>query len=324
MENNKSIPRRLYKYCNFGSSTLEIVVSDSIHFSDPSTFNDPLDTRPSISIDLKDDELERILRTLVERRVYAEMSTAAIAIKYRGPKTINHIERHSRRQANQLIKDIEYYATDPEFGPEKDAKSSLLSQHIEVELLQQYEKGIVSLAERSNCPLMWSHYGNQHRGICIGYSIPISTADVLHKVKYGGDRLIQASKIAAMLDGNDVARSEVDEAILLRKARSWGYEREWRLIGPYGFQISPLELEEIIFGMRCNAEAKYVAMKALEEREPQIKFFEMREIPGTFKLKKYALSYNDEIFALFPRRTPPISEMFELSPTTVSPTEKNS
>ena len=322
MANDKStpkIPRRLYKYRDFDNRTLAIVVSDNVYYADPSTFNDPLDTRPSIDVDLDDGELERIVRILVERRSSEDMSAAAKTISYRGPRTIDHIKRNSRRQADRLIEEIEYNATNPEYESE-DAKALLFGQYIKSALLQQYEKGIVSLAERSTCPLMWSHYGDQHRGVCIGYSVPADAAGNLHKVKYGGSRLVQASKVAAMLDGNDIARGEVDEAVLLRKAKSWGYEREWRLIGLRGIQDSPLELEEVVFGMRCNAATKYVLMKALKGRDRSVEFYEMREVSGTFKLKKCALTYDDELFVHFPKRSLSILELFEPLPAAGSST----
>ena len=105
-----------------------------------------------------------------------------------------------------------------------------------------------------------------------------------------------------MLDGCGETRTRVDESVLLRKAKSWSYEREWRLIGRLGTQNSPLELEELIFGMKCKASAQYNIMKALENRSRAVKFYEMREERGTFNLKKYALSYDDELNFRFPRR----------------------
>ena len=286
MENNRqflNMPNRLYKYREFDSRMLKIVVNDQVYFADPSTFNDPLDTRPSVESDVENGELERILRALLEQR--------------------GHL------QADQLIDDIEYNASDPEYESES-LKASLLVQAIEKELLQRYDKGIVSFSERSDCPLMWSHYGDQHHGICIGYSVPSNTAGSIQKVKYNGSRRVQASKIAAMVDGNDGARGEVDEAVLLQKAESWEYEQEWRLIGSRGLKDSPLELEEIIFGMRCDPVAKYIVMKVLEGRDRLVKFFEMREIPGTFRLQKCKFN-DDQIFEYFPRRSLSIFEMFE-------------
>jgi hypothetical protein len=206
-----------------------------------------------------------------------------------------------------------YNAQDPEYDFH-DRLPLLLRHYIEVELLRQYDRGIVSLAERDTCPLMWSHYGDQHHGVCIGYSVPERTASDVRKVRYDGSRLVEASKVAAMLAGNDVARVQVDEAVLLRKAGSWRYEREWRLIGQRGVRNSPLELEEVIFGIRCEETVKYAVVKALERRDRQVKFYEMREIPGTFRLKKYSLNDCDELFSYFPRRSLSIYETFEHLP----------
>ena len=313
-------PRRLYKYRDFSNRTLDMIVSDNVYFADPSTFNDPLDTRPSLEVDLDEGQLEDVVRKFVERRTLAEMSTAARSIRYRGPKTMDHIERQSRRQAERLIKDIQYCVSNSEYDS-AEYKRFLLCRYIEEELLRQYDRGIVSFAERATCPLMWSHYGDQHRGICIGYSTPATLED-LYKVRYGGSRLVGAGNVAAMLKGNVVARRQVDEAVLLRKAASWRYEREWRLIGPRGCQNSPLEMEEIVFGMRCRSSAKYTVMRALKGRDRPLKFYEVREVPGTFRLKKYTLSYDDELFIHFPRRSLSMLEQFEDRSATV-PSKSN-
>ena len=304
-----SLPKRLFKYRALTNRTLDMIVSDEVYFADPSTFNDPLDTRPSLEVDVDNDKLEVVLRQLVERRINAEKTAAAKSIRYKGPRTVDHIERLSRRQADRLVKDIEYHASNPEYGGEKH-KRFLLKHSIEDELLRQYDKGIVSLAARSSCPLMWSHYGDQHRGICIGYSIPDRVAENIHKVEYRGGRLVQAGKLVAMLEGSVSARLEVDEAVLLRKAGSWRYEHEWRLIGALGLARSPLEMEEIVFGMRCKGSTKYAVMKALEGREHEVKFFEIREVPGRFGLRKRAFRDKDELFVSYPVRAVSMYEDF--------------
>ena len=54
-------PRRLYKYRAFSDRTLSSLVEDQLFFADPSTFNDPLDTKPGVEIDLAEDQLETML-----------------------------------------------------------------------------------------------------------------------------------------------------------------------------------------------------------------------------------------------------------------------
>ena len=287
-----------------------MVVGDLLHFADPSTFNDPLDTRPSVDDDVDKGDLGRILGILIERNTAAEMSAGAKAMKLKNSRTRDWVEKHSRGQAEARIAEIEYGAMDPEYDFETVLRSRL-RYHIELELLRRYEKGIVSLAERDDCPLMWSHYGDQHRGICLGYSVPEKTAGEVHEVAYGGGRLVKASDIGAMLDGDDEARAKVDAGVMLRKAESWAYEREWRLIGRRGTGGSPLELEEVIFGMKCKESAKFTIMKALEKRNGSVKFYEMREGRDTFNLRKDELNYNSELFVHFPRRHLDLLEGFE-------------
>ena len=299
---NVRIPRRLYKYRDSSSRTVDMLVSDHVYYADPSEFNDPFDAQPSLDIDIDEIQLEKLLRKFVEQRTKEEMNDAALVINYTGPKTIEHIRRRSHRQARQFIREVErsskvgYW----EFEVEKRFR---IERHVKEELLRRYTKGIVSLAARATCPLMWSHYGDQHRGICIGYSVPANAASDIHKVKYGGSRLVKASDIVAMLNGNNVACTRIDETILLRKAGSWRYEREWRLIGPLGLRRSPLELEEVIFGLRCRESTMYAVMKALENRVRPVKFYEIGEVEGTFNVKKRLLHKEyDDLFKYFPHR----------------------
>ena len=145
-----------------------------------------------------------------------------------------------------MIDGLKYDATNPEYSDDPPGPlASVFAYAIERELLQQYNKGILSLAMRYDCPLMWSHYGAQHRGICIGYSVPPEAQRQLHEVRYGGNRNVLASALAQMvLDHDEEARVVVDEAVLLREAPDWHYEKEWRLLGSRG-RLSEIEVRPV-------------------------------------------------------------------------------
>lgn len=305
----KEIPTRLYKYREFNNRTLDMLVVDQLYFADPSTFNDPLDTKPTLKTDLAVPELEKTLSQLVEQRIKSEMTAAAKALKRRGPKTVEHIESQSRAGARRFVDELQYHATDP--GHEgTNPLLFLLGYELGRELLRRYDTGIFSLTERANCPLMWSHYGDQHRGLCAGYSVPADASKNLHKMKYGGSRMVEASEVAAMLNGEEASRQKVDDAVLLRKAKDWRYEHEWRLIGSRGNQNSNLELEEVIFGMRCET-PKFAVVKALQGRSRPVNFFEICERRGTFLLKKDALDLG-ELTAQLPRRCRSYIDCFDV------------
>lgn len=308
MADGNNLPRILYKYRGFSHRLLDMLVADELYYSDPGDFNDPLDCRPTLDANLPNDQLEQVLSRLREQRILAEMQAAAKSLKYRGPKTIDHIARHSQKDAARLLDEIRYHATDPSYEI-ADPLKSLLRQYLEEELLCRYDRGIVSFGSRATCPLMWSHYGDQHNGICAGYSVPAGAEADLNKIRYGGSRKVLASDVA-MMENDRAARQRVDEAVLLRKAASWRYEREWRLIGKRGAQDSPLELEEVVFGIRCKSSVKFTVVQALANRDRPVRFFEMREVPGTFHLRKYTLD-TDELGASLPRRSLAIFEAFD-------------
>ena len=63
--------------------------------------------------------------------------------------------------------------------------------------------------------------------------------------------------------------------------------------------------------MKCKESAKYAVMTALKKRDRAVEFYEIREERGAFNLKKYPLSYDDELFVHFPRRDLSLLEGFE-------------
>ena len=318
MNRSERAPSRLYKYRAFSERTMAMLVDDVLHFSDPGTFNDPMDARPYVEVDVGDSVLATVLHQLVKQRATAEMRAGERTMRERTRRADADIEHASRHEADTVIADLEYHATNPDYDDVAAYKQYLFRDHITDELLRRYGTGIVSLAESPNCPLMWSHYGDQHRGICTGYSVPADAEEAVRRVRYDGSRLIEASKVAAMLERDEDALREVDEAVLLRKAESWAYEREWRLLGPRGINGSPLELEEVVFGMRCEQAVKYGVMKALEFRKPRPCFSELREERGAFDLRRVPLSYDDEMFRHFPTRYRTLVEGFEAIPTAVT------
>ena len=312
MREKKKIPKRLYKYRKFNVHTLDMIVNDMVFYANPSDFNDPLDTSPSLKVDLDEGRLTTLLRRIVEQRIRSELTSKSRSIGDNRSSTQKGIQRRAQRQALELINYIDFAASNPDFpddeGPGYDTvarrKTAYRRNQIEIELQEQYDKGIVSLATKATCPLMWSHYSDHHRGICIVYSVRNEAICNLHKVKYGSSRLVQASDVSAMLDGDNVARVKVDEAVLLQKAVGWQYEEEWRLIGSRGNEHSPLEMEEIIFGMRCNETVMYAVMETLKDREPQVDFYEMCVERGTFNLEKQPLDFGGLRFLGMPRRSP--------------------
>ena len=101
----------------------------------------------------------------------------------------------------------------------------------------------------------------------------------------------------------------MDRDVVLRKAPSWRYEREWRLLGERGAQVSCLELVDITFGLRCPGALKHALISALTPKRANVKFFEMYEIRGSFKLKRKPVD-TEELSVYFPKIAESGEEMF--------------
>jgi len=105
------------------------------------------------------------------------------------------------------------------------------------------------------------------------------------------------------------AKEELDRDILLRKARGWGYEKEWRLIGDKGDQDSPLLLKEITFGLRCSMSVVHAVTKALAGRSAPIRYYQMYDVNGRFVLRRREVDLH-ELNADMPRTAQSGLEMF--------------
>lgn len=304
-------PRKIYRYQGFSPRAIESLCHDGLYFANPAEFNDPLDCRPTVESDSDKCTLRAILTELIKRRVAAETLRALKTARLKGKKTEAHAHRSGETAARQELTNIAYNATNPEFEVnEEEAACWLLTSEIQRELLEQYERGVCCFSAVVDNPLLWSHYGDQHRGVCIGYGLDRVPRPILHKVVYGGSRTVKTSLVARALLENDLdARNLLDRDVLLRKAPSWRYEREWRLLGDRGTQDSCLKLVDVTFGLRCPEALKHTLISALNPRAATVKFFEMSELHGSFKLKRAEVETND-LHTYFPNTAMSGEEIF--------------
>lgn len=302
----------LYKYRDIGHNTLDMLATDQIFFADPTTFNDPLDVKPSLDPDISSDELAQLLGKLVSSRIDSELRQSANSLGYRGSRTRGHIEKQVAFRTREILASIRRDVYNTSNGG-KTSLTDLLVPEIEIELVRQYEKGVASLAERWDCPLMWSHYGDQHRGLCLGFSEIKEPRATLLKVDYSGGRLVSARDVLGMINGDAAAREKVDKTVLATKAPSWEYEHEWRLVDRRGLRNSPLELDEVTFGLRCSDVTKFYIMTTLVNRKRAIKYFEIFTNRASFNLERRIVNY-DKISVELPRVHINRSELFSNIP----------
>lgn len=115
-------------------------------------------------------------------------------------------------------------------------------------------RGIICFSRSFALPIMWSHYADRHRGICLAFDIPDTHA---FSVIYADDRV---SFVREMLGKHDSQKHM--ERFLGTKHSAWSYENELRLWCALeneesGHFFQPfdktLQLREVLVGVRCSS-----------------------------------------------------------------------
>jgi hypothetical protein len=88
-------------------------------------------------------------------------------------------------------------------------------------------KGILCFSKTWKNPLLWSHYADKHKGVCLGFDV---SNEIIEKVDYLSERF----PVPQVLDDAFMKK------ILFSKFEHWSYEQEYRAF---------IELEEEIDGL---------------------------------------------------------------------------
>lgn len=116
--------------------------------------------------------------------------------------------------------------------------------------------GLLSFSRDWINPVLWSHYGDRHKGICLGFDV---RRDCARCVDYQSERLYLS------IDGNlsnDPSAGNLRDILLYTKFKHWEYESEVRsyvelkyAMQEGGLYFQPLgdeiKLREVILGVDC-------------------------------------------------------------------------
>ncbi|MBA6234389.1 DUF2971 domain-containing protein [Colwellia sp. MB3u-28] len=297
-------PVKIYRYRDFSEYTVDSLCMDQLFFANPNSFNDPMDCQPTIESDSDNIELRAILSELIKNRVETETLSTLKSAKINLQNSNTYARDLARTNVNDELARISYYATNPEYEEQgtstEEAENWILLGEIRREIINKYNKGVCCFSSSYESSLLWSHYGDQHQGLCVGYSLSRNPAPILHKVIYDDNRVLKTSLIAQAMLQNDLnAKKQLDDRVLLRKATPWKYEDEWRIFDSVGLNDSPLAMTDITFGLRCPSSIMHTIINALKDRDDGIDFYQMRQISGSYELRR--VSIDGEISSYFPR-----------------------
>lgn len=260
-----------YKYRTCSSRTWDLLKKHEVYFSLPGDLNDPLD----VSIDVKS-EYER-----AKSHVY-------------------ETDTHPEGRKSFLITMLDSIKK----GVTEEGEEISLNQAL---YLFMQRRGVLSLSKSAHDALLWSHYADGHRGLCLGFNAEIlkidgttSSGDVqyLPNPPYMEKFLALAEEFGEFCrpwdglhfsdeQGKNFYNKQVDTMLhigLFTKSEDWKYEQEFRIISnPGNHSFSASALQEVIIGAKTSKANEEKVKDLLSVREySHVKLKRAFNVPGTF------------------------------------------
>lgn len=240
-ENSDEMPSTFYKYRSVDGESMnrvkEIILDDRIFFAPASSFNDPFDLRPVFSLaaspERQKEDFLRLSRKLDPLLTEPQRETEAMRVM---TSLMNDENLATATTAIQVIHNSYVRAS----------------------------VGVFCVSTKRDDILMWTHYADSHKGICLEFDGMQTLMANAQKVEYSQDRV----PINLYSDANDVAMRKT----LLTKSSHWAYEAEWRLIrdkGPGSASFPAHNLTGVIIGaMATPATLEAVKLWAKQRATP--------------------------------------------------------
>jgi hypothetical protein len=281
----KSAPRlgveRLYRFQPFDAARLALALGMRVlRASNPRYFNDPFDCSPLLSSE-----------SLPPEAVDDFMDVVASFLKMSGqpsPSPQQWAETRSRLKVDQNY---------------RAARMIKFSESL-FKMVRHFR--IICVCGNAFNPLLWSHYADAHRGMCLEFNStiePFSRAAAINYVPQYPQIALSKAKLDSLL-----------EISLLTKAKWWEYEQEFRLIAtdvqpsPHLkceqdlIELPPNSLTAIICGHRCPQSSVEEARQLINRFAPHVELYAAVRQPGNYELGSTRLDTKKSIEEQFKKR----------------------
>lgn len=267
----------LYKYRGCGQRTWEVLINRKLYFATAAQLNDPLDS----SIDIVG-EYERA------KQIAAQS------------------EDHPDGRKSFLL-----WLLDTRTFTDRHTKKKLTLN----QLMQRFlaDVGILSFSKSPTDALLWSHYSEGHRGICLAFDSELlnlpnvyikGNVSYVEEPPYAKLFLELSEKLGEFVrpweedaegDDEEYERKADDfyarqlsllaRANLLVKSKKWEYEQEYRYVKvePGGHPFDPRALREVICGTKVSATDQETLANLLRHPDfAHVAVSQVRNVEGSF------------------------------------------
>lgn len=316
---------KIYKYTSLNSG-IKILENNAVALNNPQNYNDPFDS----IIDFEDKDIEKSMSIMAEYYITQEF------LKLPNNKNIKtrlftrlmmKLDRFGINIYLKLLKKNRYYISMPgvhtlsnrlvTYASQKDEKSfEELKEKFTNEIIQKIKDArnnalISCFSKRYDSILMWSHYGDKHKGICIEFDRPVKDFfDVMYSKKRSKFNLEDTTRrlLGYMLSNEEV---DVNDKELIRciskpfivKSLDWKYEEEVRcILSPSSNGVTtsdelnlynmPTRITKIYIGCKVDTKSNEYGELLRIANQRNIEIVKLTESDTTFSLKEGGDSFN--------------------------------
>ena len=317
---------KIYKYTSL-ESAIKILESNAVALNNPQNYNDPFDS----VIDFDADDIEKSISIVIEYYLIQEflklLNDKNIKVGFL-TKLIMKWDRFGINLNLKVSKKNKYYDSIPgaqtltkfivRYVAKNEEKTfDELKEKYTNEIIQKVKKvrnnSLIScFSKRYDSILMWSHYGDKHKGICIEFDRPDKDfLDVKYSTKRCKFDLEDTTRrvLGYMLSNEEV---DVNDKGLIRciskpfivKSLDWQYEEEVRCIlssnsegvivgDELNLYTMPTRITKIYIGCKVDTKSNEYEELLRIANERNIEIVKLTESETTFSLKERGDSFND-------------------------------
>ncbi len=241
------MPKLIYKYYRINEYLFDVLISNQLYFSSITQFNDPYDCHFTI-------------KDLPSLEVFESFW------------------KQFFKEKEKYQQYLELYKSNPDkcLSPILNTLQRLLNYY-----------GICCFTEHKDNLLMWSHYADSHKGVCLGFDYDMMTKQFTQfdKVDYKDEPYFY--------ELTDVAQATAKA--ILTKSSKWQYENEIRFLmersKSCGFNIQALK--EINFGSRSHPRHRLNIIHLVQKLGYNCSFNQADIIKSNYSLSFSAVNYDE-------------------------------
>lgn len=172
---------------------------------------------------------------------------------------------------------------------------------------------IMCFSETFKNILMWSHYADEHSGLCVGYNVDCDFFNSKYDCEYSENigelrPVVYTEERPLFILPCDLVNDTSD---WFKKSIDWLYEKEHRILLPIdkakiiatnpkiilGYKIEPINIKQIIMGCRMKSAHKQYIREALETYD--IEIIESKPHPSHYKLNFQAFDPKRDVNPIY-------------------------